>query len=153
VNGLLCWLIELGSYLFQDPGSHLVSTIKDDMELLCLLHLLQKWLGIFALRGQLSDLQTNVVSWRCLDQLLQSNQTCRQRGHILRKRNCKDAARSCLICCHFLSIHDSEEATKNIWIQVFSAEKRLICLPNPQSIDPPTHAWQANKLLQTYQEN
>ena len=78
----LTWLIKLSPYLFQDPGSHLMSTIKDDMELLRLLHLLQKWLGVLGLCGQLSDLQTNVVSrWR-LDQLLQSNETCRQRGYI-----------------------------------------------------------------------
>lgn len=54
----------------------------------------------------------------------------------------------------FWSISDAEEATINNWIQVFSAEKgSYACLPNPQSIDPPTQAWQANRLLQTYQEN
>lgn len=59
-----------------------MSAIKDDMELLCLLHLLQKWLGVLGLCGQLTDLQTDVVSRRRLDQLLQTNKTCRQRGHV-----------------------------------------------------------------------
>lgn len=55
----------------------------------------------------------------------------------------------------FWSNSDSKEATKTNWSHVFSAEKicSYACLPNPQSIDPPTHAWQANRQLQTYQEN
>lgn len=64
-----------------------MSAIKDDMELLCLLHLLQKWLGVLGLRGQLTDLQTDVVARRRLDQLLQTNKTCRQR-----RMNFKEAA-------------------------------------------------------------
>lgn len=55
----------------------------------------------------------------------------------------------------FWSIADAEEATKPAGFRFFpSAEKcPYACFPNPQSIDPPTHAWQANRLLQTYQEN
>lgn len=59
-----------------------MSAIKDDMELLRLLHLLQKRLGVLGLGGQLTDLQTDVVARRRLDQLLQTNQTCRQRRHV-----------------------------------------------------------------------
>lgn len=67
----------------------------------------------------------------------------------------------CLICCHSkvsLMLRRPQKTKnthkKNNCIQVLSAEKGShVSLPNPQSIDPPTHTWQANRLLQTYQEN
>ena len=83
-----------------------------------------------------------------------------KRIHIAWKRNFKDAATLCAwsaaISKHLLFWrgHKKKEKTKSRMQVFFSAEKgSYACLPNPQSIDPPTHAWQANRLLQTYQEN
>ena len=67
-------------YLFQDPGRHFVATVEDHMELLGLLHLLQQGLGVLGLPRQLSDLQAEVVARGSLDQLLQADETCGERG-------------------------------------------------------------------------
>lgn len=55
-----------------------MAAVKDDVELLPSLHLLQQRLGVLRLQGQLPDLQADVVPGRRLNQLLQPNQTCKE---------------------------------------------------------------------------
>lgn len=77
-----------------------------------------------------------------------------KRVHIAWKRNFKDAATVCLICRHFEISLILRVPWKPAGIG-FSQQKKdsYACLSNPQSIDPPTHSWHANRLLQTRQEN
>lgn len=55
-----------------------MAAVKDDVELLPPLHLLQQRFGVLRLQGQLPDLQADVVPGRRLNQLLQPNQTCKK---------------------------------------------------------------------------
>lgn len=55
-----------------------MAAVKDDVELLPSLHLLQQRFGVLRLQGQLPDLQADVVPGRRLNQLLQPNQTCKK---------------------------------------------------------------------------
>lgn len=63
-------------HLLEHVRRCLVGAVKDDIEFLPLLHLLQQRPSIFASRGELADFDFNVVSGRSFDQLLQANQSC-----------------------------------------------------------------------------
>lgn len=62
-------------HLLENVGRRLVGAVKDDIELLPLLHLFQQRASIFTSCWQLADLDLNAVSGWSFDQLLQTNQS------------------------------------------------------------------------------
>lgn len=60
-------------YLLEDFCRRLVRAVEYHIELLALLHFLQKRPGILVPRGQLADFDLDVVSGRGFDELLQAN--------------------------------------------------------------------------------
>lgn len=58
----------------------------------------------------------------------------------------------CLMCHHFEVTLILRRPRRPIGV-MYSQQKKYAHMHVFQSIDPPTHAWQANRQLQTYQEN
>lgn len=54
-----------------------MATVEDDVKLFGLLHLFQKRFGVLGVCGELSDLQPDVVSRWSFNELLQTDETCR----------------------------------------------------------------------------
>ena len=65
--------------LFEYLGCHDVAAAEDDAELSAPLHLLQQWTGVSGVQRELADLQPDVVSGWGHDELLKSDQTCKQK--------------------------------------------------------------------------
>lgn len=55
-----------------------MTTVEDDVKLFGLLHLFQKRFGVLGVCDELSDLQPDVVSRRSFNELLQTDETCRE---------------------------------------------------------------------------
>ena len=85
---------ELQSHLFEDIGRGLVGAVKDDIELLPLLHLLEQWPGVLTALGELANLNLDAVSRRSFDQLLQPNQTWNHRERHTQVSECRFNSRT-----------------------------------------------------------